>query len=308
MNSFGVESFLRDFIRMAPPPLARSAQDGAEIAPRDPAFSAFVFKLQANMDPQHRDKVAFVRVCSGRFERGLAATHMRTGKELKLARPLQFFGQDRVVIEEAWPGDILGLIDTADALRIGDTLSAGGRVRYERVPSFSPEHFASIRLADPMKRKQLKKGLEQIAEEGVIQIYRTPGMGDRDLILAAIGVLQFDVLRHRLQQEYGVDARTDALPYQHARWVRGAGVDASFFDGRTDSRLAEDRDGHPVALFKSDWALRWAEENHPEVEFLTTAPSDNVARTVCLIRHKPRAVNRLGRIPPPAQTWRKIAA
>ena len=270
MNNFGVESFLKDFIRMAPQPLAREADIG-EVAPQETRFSAFVFKLQANMDPQHRDKVAFIRVCSGHFERNQVAKHMRLKKDIKLARPLQFFGQERVVVEEAWPGDIIGLVDTTDCLRIGDTLCEGGAFRYAGVPSFSPEHFARVLLEDPLKRKQLQKGLTQIAEEGVVQIYRHPGQGDRDPVLAAIGVLQFDVLRHRLKIEYGVDARIESLPFSHARWIDGP-IEAGFFEGRTDSQRMVDRDGLPVALFRSDWSLRWAEQNNPGVQFLTNAP------------------------------------
>ena len=270
MNSFGVEEFLRDFLRMAPPPAPRNAPDVGPIPPDSVDFSAFVFKLQANMDPLHRDKVAFLRICSGQFERNATAKHMRLNKPVKLARPLTFFGQERVVVDEAWPGDIIGLVDTNDVLRIGDTLSEGGKFTYEGMPTFTPEHFARIRLEDPLKRKALQKGLSQIAEEGVVQIYRHPGQGDRDPVLAAIGVLQFDVLRHRLKAEYGVDTQIESLPFSHARWVKGT-IPSGFFDGRTDAQPMEDRDGHPVVLFRSDWALRWAEEKLEGVELLRTS-------------------------------------
>jgi peptide chain release factor 3 len=283
MNNFGVERFLERFIEIAPPPTARKAvpvaqsskAPAAEPQPVDPTqekFSGFIFKIQANMDPAHRDRVAFMRVCSGKFTRNMIVKHARLGKDVKLARPLHFFAQERVVIEEAWPGDIVGMLDTSGELRIGDTLCEGPRIEYEGVPRFSPEHFASIQILDPMKRKQLKKGLDQLAEEGVVQVYKQRGLGDKDPILAAVGALQFEVLQHRLKAEYTVDTRIERLGFIHARWVSGTGFDADYFERREDSRCLEDRDGQLVVLFKSDWGLRWAEENYKTVQFLKTAP------------------------------------
>jgi peptide chain release factor 3 len=271
MNNFGVERFLNRFIELAPAPAPRS--DGErEIPPALPKFSAFVFKIQANMDPAHRDRVAFIRVCSGTFGRNMMVRHNRLEKDIKLAMPVSFFGQERVVVEEAWPGDVIGLVDTNGSLRIGDTLSEIKGLEYKGVPSFSPEHFASVVILDPMKRKQLQKGLEQLAEEGVVQIYRQRGMGDKDPVLGAVGALQFEVLQHRLKAEYSVDIRIERLSFQHARWVTGADLDAELFERREDSRCLLDRDDLPVILFKSDWALRWATENHKSLQFLTTAP------------------------------------
>jgi peptide chain release factor 3 len=284
MNNFGVERFLRRFIELAPTPVPRMGvfeNKNAEpekhlIEPTSSQFSGFFFKIQANMDPSHRDRVAFMRVCSGHFERNMEVTHARLAKKVKLSKPLNFFAQERVIVDDAWPGDIVGMLDTTGELRIGDTVctTAGGAkvFEYQGVPRFSPEHFAQMIIKDPMKRKQLQKGLEQLAEEGVVQIYRQRGMGDKDPILGAVGALQFEVLQHRLQGEYGVDTKIEKLPFVHARWVVGPDLNAEAFDRREDTRCLEDRDGQPVILFKSDWSLRWATDNHKQLSFLTTAP------------------------------------
>ena len=272
MNNFGVQRFLEKFIEIAPPPAPRKSKAQNWVEPVSEKFSGFIFKIQANMDPSHRDRVAFLRICSGKFTRNMAVKHARLGKEIKLSKPLHFFAQERVIIEEAWPGDIVGLLDTSGELRIGDTLCEGPRFEYEGIPQFSPEFFASVIILDPMKRKQLKKGLDQLAEEGVIQVYRQRGLGDKDPILGAVGALQFEVLQHRLKAEYTVDARIERLPFIHARWVVGPNLDADYFERREDSRCLIDRDNHPVILFKSDWGLRWAEENYKTLQFLKTTP------------------------------------
>jgi peptide chain release factor 3 len=276
MNNFGVQRFLDRFIEIAPTPMPRNTS-GGPVQPTDENFSGFIFKIQANMDPSHRDRVAFMRVCSGKFTRNMTARHARLNKDFKLSKPLNFFAQERVVIEEAWPGDIVGLLDTSGDLRIGDTLCEGKRFEYEGVPRFSPEHFASVLILDPMKRKQLKKGLDQLAEEGVVQVYRQQGLLDKDPVLGAVGGLQFEVLQFRLKAEYGVDVKIERLGYIHARWVEGSGLDRDFFDRRDDSKCLEDRDGQPVILFKSDWSLRWAEENYKNLKFLKTAPMVRLA-------------------------------
>ena len=274
-NNFGVERFLNRFIELAPMPAPRLDSHktvNAEVDPITPKFTAFVFKIQANMDPSHRDRVAFIRVCSGKFERNMMVKHARLDKDIKLAMPVSFFGQERVVVEEAWPGDVIGLVDTSSTLRIGDTLTAIKGLEYSGVPSFSPEYFAGVIILDPMKRKQLQKGLEQLSEEGVVQIYRQRGFGDKDPVLGAVGALQFEVLQHRLRTEYAVEVRIEKLPYAHARWVVGENLDPDFFERREDSRCLLDRDDLPVLLFRSDWALRWATENYKNLQFLTTAP------------------------------------
>ncbi len=271
MNNFGIQRFLERFIEIAPPPVARKAGDSV-IDPISTRFSGFIFKIQANMDPAHRDRVAYMRVCSGQFKRNMTVKHVRLGKDLKLSKPLHFFAQERVMIEEAWPGDIVGLLDTSGDLRIGDTLCEGKPFEFDGVPRFSPEYFASVTILDPMKRKQLKKGLEQLAEEGVVQVYRQKGLGDKDPILGAVGALQFEVLEHRLKNEYNVSVKIEKLPYIHARWVEGAGLDTDYFERREDSRCLEDRDHLPVILFKSDWGLRWVEENYKTLKFFKNSP------------------------------------
>ena len=270
MNNFGVQRFLERFIELAPMPAPRETQDEI-IEPVSDQFSGFIFKIQANMDPAHRDRVAFMRIVSGRFERNMDVTHARLNKKIRLSKPLNFFAQERVIIDEAWPGDIVGMLDTSGELRIGDTLCTGKKIEFQGVPRFSPEHFCGVIIKDPMKRKQLQKGLDQLSEEGVVQIYRQRGMGDKDPVLGAVGALQFEVLQHRLMSEYGVEVKIDKLGFIHARWVTGTPFDPTQFE-RQDSRCLEDRDGQPVVLFKSDWALRWAEDNHKHIQFLKTAP------------------------------------
>lgn len=270
MNNFGVQHFLEHFISMAPMPAPRKS-DGVAIPPNDPNFSGLIFKIQANMDPSHRDRVAFMRVCSGKFTRGMDANHGRLGIPFRLSKPIQFFAQERELIDEAWPGDIVGLLDTTGELRIGDTLSVGKRLQYEGVPRFSPEFFAGVVILDPLKRKQLKKGLDELSEEGVIQVFRQPGLGDKDPVLGAVGALQFEVLQHRLKTEYGADIRIERLPYTRVRWVEGPDLDPTEFN-RSDSRFVEDRDGRPVILFTTDWSLNWITGQHTKLTFHPIAP------------------------------------
>jgi peptide chain release factor 3 len=291
MNNFGVQRFLEHFIEIAPSPTARKTlgqstnkitKESLEasdetlenfVSPNESRFSGFIFKIQANMDPSHRDRVAFMRICSGKFERNMSVKHARLNQTIKLSKPLNFFAQERVVIEEAWPGDIVGLLDTSGELRIGDTLCEGAVFEYEGVPRFSPEFFSTVFIQDPMKRKQLKKGLDQLSEEGVVQVYQQRGLGDKDPILGAVGALQFEVLQHRLKMEYNVDVRIERLGYQHARWVKNAtSTDLDTFDRRQDSKCVLDRDLLPVLLFTSNWALKWSEENYKQIQFLKTAP------------------------------------
>jgi peptide chain release factor 3 len=270
LNNFGVERFLENFLEMAPPPPSRQTDEG-EVSSTDPDFSGMFFKIQANMDPQHRDRVSFFRVCSGKFTRGMDAVHARLDKPFKLNKSVQFFGQERVVMDDAWPGDIVGFLDTTGDFRIGDTLYSGKKVEYKGVPRFSPEYFATVATADPLKRKQLKKGLEQLSEEGVIQIFYRPGQGDSQPILGAVGALQFEVLEHRVRDEYRVEMKLEKLGFVRARWLVADGVDLNEFN-RTDSVYLVDRDDLPVVLFRSDWAANWAEQKYPKVQFLTTAP------------------------------------
>jgi peptide chain release factor 3 len=266
MTNFGVEPFLDQFVALAPPPGPRVASTGT-IEPSAPEFSGFVFKIQANMDPRHRDRIAFVRVCSGKFTRGMEAIQARTGRPLSMSRTVQFLGQERMQVDEAYPGDILGVWD-GGALRIGDTLVTGRPFEFQSVPRFSPEHFVVAALKDPMKRKQLKVGLEQLSEEGAVQMFFDRLRLSRDPILGAVGVLQFEVIQHRLQSEYGVAVTLQPLPYRHARWVTGEPFEPNRFErpGRTTCVLdVEDR---PLVLFDTDWAMREAVQNNPNLTFI----------------------------------------
>ena len=271
MTEVGIDPFLAAFVPLAPPPGPRKKVDGAEVSPEEPRFSGFVFKIQANMDPSHRDRLAFLRVCSGRFYRGMDARLPREEKPIRLSMPHQLFGADRQVIDEAWPGDVIGLFDTG-ALRIGDTLCEGPAFEYAELPRFSPEIFARVRARDALKRKQFEKGLEQLSQEGAIQIFHQRGGGMRDPILGAVGALQFEVLQYRLLHEYGAEISLERLSYQVARWVSGSDFDPGKFEQEVDALCVEDRDGNPIALFKSEWNLNYAAGRHPAWTWSLTAP------------------------------------
>ncbi|MBI3180657.1 MAG: peptide chain release factor 3 [Myxococcales bacterium] len=270
MTNFGVRPFLDAFLTLAPPPLERLSTKGP-VRPADTRFSGFVFKIQANMDPAHRDRVAFLRVVSGRYVKGMSAYNTRLGKEVRLAKPSQFLAAERTAIEDAWPGDVIGLFDPGQ-YRIGDTLAEGAGFEFEGVPRFSPEHFAVVRAKDPLRRKQMEKGLEQLSEEGTVQIFHQLGMGMKDPIVGVVGALQLEVLQYRVQHEYGADILLDRLPYSHARWVVGPSFDPKSFDWEGNRQTVEDRDGKPLVLFRDDWALDHAKEKHPELQFLSAAP------------------------------------
>ncbi|MCC6809367.1 MAG: peptide chain release factor 3 [Deltaproteobacteria bacterium] len=269
MTNFGVEPFLQWFIDLAPQPASYKVQ-GTALPPATPRFSAFVFKIQANMDPSHRDRIAFARICTGKFERNMTVIHPRLEKEMRLSKPLQFLAQERTLIDEAYAGDIIGLFDTGQ-LRIGDTLCTGKPpIRFDEVPHFSPEFFARVRVKDPLKRKQLKNGLDQLSEEGAIQVFYQYGMGEMDPIVGAVGVLQFEVLQYRLNNEYGAPSSLERLPFDIARWIDGD-FDPKPWSVRERSMLLEDRDKHPMVLFKGEWSLRHAQNDFPKLKFLMTA-------------------------------------
>lgn len=276
MNNFGVQHFLNCFLEMAPAPTGRVSNQG--IIDPTSAFSGVFFKIQANIDPQHRDRVSFFRVCSGKFTRGMAATHSRLKKSFKLNKAFHFFAQERHLIEEAWPGDIVGFLDTTGDFRIGDTLCSGSQFEYEGVPRFSPENFSGVSLADPLKRKQLKKGLDQLSEEGVVQIFRSETRGEAQPILGVVGALQFDVLQHRVRTEYGVEMRLERMAFTRARWLapleKGQDISKELneFQSYADCLVVKDRDNLPVILFKSDWNMNWATGKYPGLQFLPSAP------------------------------------
>jgi len=257
LTSFGVEPFLRRFLELAPPPSGRDVV-GGRLEPGDDAFAAFVFKLQANMDRQHRDRTAFVRVVSGRFERGMHVVHARNGKQLKLARAFTFFGRERVTAEVALPGDVLGLI-VPGAFRIGDLLSTRPGLQLAAFPRFAPETFATVRPRQADKRKGFRKGLEQLADEGVVQVF-DPAQGARDPILGAIGPLQFDVFQHRMRDEYGVETDLTRESHGLVRWLSSEPVPAP-----RSAKLARDADGAPVALFRNAFDERWFRDEYPTI-------------------------------------------
>ena len=277
MNNFGLEPFLDRFVHLAQPPRVRETSLGP-LLPDDPAFSGFVFKIQANMDPQHRDRIAFLRVCSGRFVRGMEVQHVRSGKKLTLSRPVQLMAQERTMIDEAYSGDILGVWDPG-VLRIGDSLSAGAAVEFEGIPRFSPEHFVRVRLDDPLKRKQLKKGLDQLSEEGAVQMFFDRQRVERDPILGAVGVLQFEIIEHRLAGEYRVKIGFDRLPFRFARWIEGENLDYDRFELPGRQTCVFDVEGRPLVLFENEWLMRRAEEENPKVRFVAAVQPGRSSRS-----------------------------
>lgn len=277
MTNFGIEPFLNRLVALLPSPQPRPTTSGT-VAVDDPRFSAFVFKIQANMDPRHRDRVAFVRVCSGRFERGMMVRHVRSGRMLPLNRSLQFLGQERTLVEEAFPGDVVGLWDPG-LLRIGDTLCEGEPIQYAGVPRFSPEMFVRVRMIDPSRRKQLKAGLEQLSEEGTVQLFFDRHSMEREPVLGAVGQLQFEVTRHRLQSEYGVSAIFEPLPATCARWVEGPDIDLGRLEHPPNTICLLDVAGRPLVMFKGDWDLRMAVKEFPELDFIAAVQPGRRTRT-----------------------------
>ncbi|MBI4821149.1 MAG: peptide chain release factor 3 [Deltaproteobacteria bacterium] len=271
MLNFGVQHFLERFIEMAPAPTSRHATVG-EIDPESKNFSGFVFKIQANMDPKHRDRIAFLRICSGQFEKDLEVRHVRLGKTIRLANPQQFMARERIGVESAYPGDIVGLFDPGH-FRIADTVTAEGDFEFQGIPRFPPEHFSLVRLDDVSKRKQLKKGLEQLSQEGAIQLFRQRGMLDKDPIVGAVGQLQFEVLEARLEMEYSVNVTLIRMPYDRVRWVRGEEAEMQKLERGDLAILAEDRDGLPVVLIRDEWSESHLVSRHEKtVKFSATEP------------------------------------
>jgi peptide chain release factor 3 len=268
LTNFGVLPFLEHYLEMAPCPGPRQSDEGL-VDPISRPFSGFVFKIQANMDPDHRDRVAFFRVCSGKFLKGASALHVRSGKKLRLANSTLLMGKDRVEVEEGYPGDVVGLFDPG-IFRIGDTISEEGGFNYPGIPSFSPECFMRVEVARVMKRKALEKGLDQLAQEGAVQLFSQPGSGSAGLILGAMGVLQFDVMIHRMGGEYGVKLELSPLPFLLARWVQGD-FDPSVFRFSERIVVVEDREGRPVLLARSGFDLDRAVERNPELDLSEVA-------------------------------------
>ena len=269
LTNFGVEPFLENFLRLTPTPLARvDSLTGEAVDPCRDEFSAFIFKIQANMNKAHRDRIAFMRICSGKFERGMEAYHVQEGKNIKLATGTQLMAQDRAIVDEAYAGDIIGLFDPG-IFSIGDTLCTGKKkVQFAGIPTFSPEHFARIEQKDTMKRKQFVKGMEQIAQEGAIQIFREVGGGMEEVVVGVVGVLQLEVLEYRLNTEYNVEIRMQQLPFEQLRWVKNDPDTYNLrdLDLTSDTKAVEDMKGNRLLLFTSDWAIRWAETHNETLE------------------------------------------
>ena len=254
LTNFGVEIFLKHFLKMTSSPLPRKADIGV-IDPMEEEFSAFVFKIQANMNKAHRDRIAFMRICSGKFDAGMEVFHVQEGKKQRLSQPQQLMAQDRKIVEEAYAGDIIGVFDPG-IYSIGDTICMPGKkFQYEGIPTFAPEHFARVRQIDTMKRKQFVKGIEQIAQEGAIQIFQEFNSGMEEVIVGVVGVLQFDVLKFRMENEYNVDIRLEELPYEHIRWIENEDIDVSKITGTSDMKRIKDMKGNPLLLFINSWSV-----------------------------------------------------
>jgi len=267
INNFGVREVLDALVDLAPPPGARDAGTRS-VQPGEQAFTGFVFKIQANMDPAHRDRVAFVRVCSGRFRRGMRLRHLRTARDLRFGNVVSFLSQRREMVEDAWPGDVIGLYNRG-GIQIGDTLSEGEKLRFTGIPFFAPELFAAVRLRNPIKSKQLQKGLQQLGEEGAIQVFRP--LFTNETVLGAVGQLQFEVTVHRLRTEYGVDATFETAPYKLARWVSaGSREDLAEFERENASRLARDAGGDLAILLTVPVILEVVQKQWPRIRFHAT--------------------------------------
>jgi len=254
LTNFGVELFLQNFLKMTMTPLPRNSSEGI-IDPFENEFSAFVFKIQANMNKAHRDRIAFMRICSGKFEAGMEVKHVQGGKVMRLSQPQQMMAQERHIVDEAFAGDIIGVFDPG-IFSIGDTVCMPGKnFAYEGIPTFAPEHFARVRQVDTMKRKQFVKGISQIAQEGAIQIFQECSMGMEEIIVGVVGVLQFEVLKYRLNNEYNVEIILDALPYEHIRWIVNEDVDLDHLTGTSDMKKVKDLHGKPLLLFINSWSI-----------------------------------------------------
>ncbi len=268
VTNFGVEPFLERFLKFTPPPLPRQSDEGL-ISPEDPHFTGFIFKIQANMNPAHRDRLAFLRIVSGAFEKGLTVWHSGSNKDIMLKQPQQFMADEREAVEEAWAGDIIGLFDPG-IFNLGDTLAVGRKLHYENIPVFAPEFFARVRPLDSMKRKQFVKGISQLSEEGAIQTFTRTETGREEFIVGVVGVLQFEVLEHRLKTEYQADLIMENLSYRFVRWVTKTPKPIEDLKLTSTSARAVDNRDNPVLLFENEWSIRLAQENNEGLELADT--------------------------------------
>ena len=273
LTTFGVEPFLNEFLNMTTSPLPRTAGDQV-IDPFSEDFSAFVFKIQANMNKAHRDRVAFMRITSGKFTRDMEVFHVQGNKKQRLSQPQQLMAQDRAIVDEAYAGDIIGVFDPG-IYSIGDTITVPGKqFRFEGIPTFAPEHFTRVSPRDTMKRKQFIKGTEQIAQEGAIQIFKVPGTGMEEVIVGVVGTLQFDVFQYRMKNEYGVDLRMENLPYEHLRFITACPGEPSDLSLSSDAELLEDYRGHSLLVFSSYWSIDFNKKKNPGLELSETLAAE----------------------------------
>ena len=265
LTNFGVEPFLEEFLRMTPPPLSRIADCGV-IDAFSPDFSAFVFKIQANMNKAHRDRLAFMRICSGKFQRDSEYFHVQGNKKMRLSQPQQMMAAEREIVEEAYAGDVIGVFDPG-IFSIGDTITTPGKkFKFSGIPTFAPEHFARVSAKDSMKRKQFVKGTEQIAQEGAIQIFKVPNSGMEEVIVGVVGTLQFDVFVYRMKNEYGVDLRMETLPYEEIRLIDSYPGDLTDLNLGSDAELLEDYKGRSLLVFSSYWAIDFTCRKNPGLQ------------------------------------------
>ena len=265
LTNFGIEPFLEAFLKLTPPPLARTSDQG-EVDTFSPDFSAFVFKIQANMNKAHRDRLAFMRICSGKFQRDSEYYHMQGGKKMRLSQPQQLMAAEREIVEEAYAGDVIGVFDPG-IFSIGDTITVPGKkFLYSGIPTFAPEHFCRVSAKDSMKRKQFVKGTEQIAQEGAIQIFKVPNSGMEEVIVGVVGVLQFEVFQYRMKNEYGVDLRMEMLPYEEIRRIESYPGDLSDLNLGSDAELLEDYHGNHLLVYSSFWAIDFTNRRNPGLQ------------------------------------------
>lgn len=267
LTNFGVETFLKHFLKMTYSPLPRRADKG-EISPFSEDFSAFVFKIQANMNKAHRDRIAFMRIVSGKFTAGIEVFHVQGNKTVKLSQPQQMMAEERKMVDEAYAGDIIGIFDPG-IYSIGDTLTTSKeKFAFEGIPTFAPEHFARVRQVDTMKRKQFAKGITQIAQEGAIQIFQDLNSGLEEIIVGVVGVLQFDVLKYRLESEYNVEIIMENLPYEYIRWIKDRSIDMDKVVGTSDMKKIQDLKGNPLLLFVHEWSIKMTLDRNKGLELL----------------------------------------
>ena len=265
LTNFGVEAFLENFLEMTTSPTPRNSSAGI-IDPFDPEFSAFVFKIQANMNKAHRDRITFLRICSGKFDKDMEVLHVQGNKKLRLSQPQQIMAQEREIIDEAYAGDIIGVFDPG-IFAIGDTIcSPKKKFEFESIPTFAPEHFMRVRQKDTLKRKQFVKGTTQIAQEGAIQIFHEPDSGMEEVIVGVVGVLQLEVFEYRMKNEYNVDLFKEGLPYSYIRWIDNKDIDPKTLKLSSDTKLVKDFRDNYLLLFTSEWNIRWALERNEGLE------------------------------------------